>query len=110
MPIRSIRVVDVMVFQCPRSVDDAFGMSFSDGINVVIGESGTGKTALLKMLYAAARWSHEGPDLNGRDGLARYFSFHLKDRDLLRESGCTLADSGFSASDGVHTCTYSSRA
>ncbi len=107
MPIRSIRVDDVMVFQYPRSVDDVFELSFSDGINVLIGDNGTGKTALLKMLYAAAKWSHEGPDLKGRDGLAKYFSFHLKDRDLLRDSDCALADSSFSVSDGVHTCSYS---
>ena len=57
IPIRPIRVDNVMGFQCPKGMDDAFELSFSDGIHVLIGESGVGKTALLKMRYAAARWS-----------------------------------------------------
>ena len=33
--------------------------NFCDGINVVIGSNGTGKSHLLKMAYGAARWSRE---------------------------------------------------
>lgn len=107
MPIRSIRVDDVMVFQRSKCVDEAFEMSFSDGINVLIGENGIGKTALLKMIYAAAQWSVREPEPGRRDSLARYFSFHLRDRDLLRDPECTSGDCGFSVSDGVHTVSYS---
>lgn len=40
-------------------IHDAFELHFSDGINVMIGENGTGKTTLLKMIYAATQWSIE---------------------------------------------------
>lgn len=34
---------------------DTFSASFSDGINLILGENATGKTALLKILYTAAK-------------------------------------------------------
>jgi predicted ATPase len=34
-------------------------LTFSKGINVVIGSNGTGKSHLLKLAYTAARWSRE---------------------------------------------------
>ena len=36
---------------------EGFQMEFSDGINVMIGQNDTGKTSLLKMIYAATQWS-----------------------------------------------------
>ena len=75
MSIKSISVTNVMVFQRqlrknngdPKSgklvsgdrLCDAFKLKFSDGINVIIGEDGIGKTTLLKMIYAATQWSIE---------------------------------------------------
>ena len=41
------------------SISDGFHLDFCDGINVIIGENGVGKTSLLKMIYAAAQWSIE---------------------------------------------------
>jgi hypothetical protein len=34
-------------------------ITFSRGINLVIGSNGTGKSHVLKLAYTAARWSHE---------------------------------------------------
>src|SRR6266550_1609009 len=33
--------------------------SFAEGVNVIIGSNGTGKSHLLKLAYTAARWSQE---------------------------------------------------
>lgn len=49
MPVRSIKIMNVLAFQ------DHFTLTFSDGINVIIGGNGTGKTTLLKMIYTAAQ-------------------------------------------------------
>ena len=50
MSIKSIHIENVMAFGFK---DNAFELYFNDGINVIIGENGTGKTSLLKMIYAA---------------------------------------------------------
>ena len=41
---------------------ESFRLDFCDGINVLIGENGVGKTTVLKMLYAASQWSNETVD------------------------------------------------
>ena len=64
MSIKSIRVTNVMVFQRQLRknngdlkvgkladgdvLSDSFELKFSDGINVIIGENGIGKTTLLR--------------------------------------------------------------
>ena len=35
------------------SFNDGFKLNFCDGINVLIGGNGVGKTTILKMIYAA---------------------------------------------------------
>ena len=66
MPVKSITVMNMMVFQnqwrfnngMPQEYslkekghfNEEFQLSFTDGINVIIGENGTGKTTLLKMI------------------------------------------------------------
>ena len=66
MAIKSIKVLNVMAFQqqwrknneeCSTfdvksgdRLSDMFELQFSDGINVLIGENGVGKTTLLKLL------------------------------------------------------------
>ena len=77
MAIKSIEVMNVMVFRrqwrnqnddCKTGIKagdvlrDAFQLEFCDGINVLIGENGVGKTTLLKMIYAATQWSNEQTD------------------------------------------------
>ncbi len=65
MAIKSINVLNVLVFQRGwRNVQDTendtlrqdgFALKFCDGINVLLGQNGTGKTTLLKMIYAATQ-------------------------------------------------------
>ena len=75
MAIKSINILNVMVFQrqlrknngdCKEGeikagdkLSDGFHLDFCDGINVLIGENGVGKTTILKMIYAATQWSNE---------------------------------------------------
>ena len=56
MAIRSINILNVMVFQRQWRKDNGFGLKFCDGINVLIGANGVGKTTILKMIYAATQW------------------------------------------------------
>ena len=46
MAIKSVSISDFTVFENTH-------INFCDGVNVIIGENGTGKTHLLKLLYAA---------------------------------------------------------
>jgi len=48
MSVKSIKVENFTVF-------DKIAMDFSPGVNLFIGENGTGKTHLLKILYAASK-------------------------------------------------------
>lgn len=48
MKIKQIKIENYTVFQNHK-------MEFGDGINVFIGENGTGKTHLMKLLYSAAQ-------------------------------------------------------
>lgn len=89
MAIKSISITNVMVFQRqwrknngdPKvgevvsgdRMGDAFELNFSDGINVIIGENGIGKTTLLKMIYAAAQWSIERTDVGKTDKYPELF-------------------------------------
>lgn len=100
MAIKSIEVNNLLVFgQYDKS---AFQLEFCDGINVIIGENGVGKTTLLKLIYAAAQYS------GGKENTLRhYFSISknrgtvLKNADNLKEPG------GFSVTDGEHSITCS---
>lgn len=71
MAIKMIEILNVMVFkrqwrnsnsdfktiQEGDSFHDGFKLQFCDGINVLLGENGVGKTTILKMIYAATQWS-----------------------------------------------------
>lgn len=123
MPIQSIKVLNVMAFQrqwrknngdskegtiCDGDrIHDAFQLRFSDGINVIIGENGTGKTTLLKMIYAATQWSIEQTDAGKTDKFHKYFSSSISDGDLLKNEAAKDGYCEFEVSDGKHTFTYS---
>ena len=123
MAIRSIKIINVMVFQRQwrknngdtktgewvpgERISDSFELSFSDGINVVIGENGIGKTTLLKMIYAAAQWSAEKTDPGKTDKLSKFFSNNLTDSDMLKNSDNQNDYCMFEVSDGEHKFTYS---
>lgn len=57
-----------------KKIFDCLHLDFSDGINVFIGENSTGKTSLLKMIYAATQWSIENADINKTRKLPNFFS------------------------------------
>lgn len=88
-------------------IHDAFELQFSDGINVLIGENGTGKTTLLKMIYAATQWSIETTDAGKTDKFHKFFSNNISDADLLKNEANKKGYCGFEISDGVHKFQYS---
>lgn len=123
MAIKSIQVMNVMAFQknlrmnngdpkeAPPTegsqLHDAFALYFADGINVIIGENGTGKTTLLKMIYAATQWSIEQTNPGKTDKFHKFFSYNISDSDLLKNDAQKNGYCGFEVSDGEHTFSYS---
>ncbi|MBQ6887639.1 MAG: AAA family ATPase [Lachnospiraceae bacterium] len=123
MAIKSVRILNVMAFQrqwretnedcntfevkAGDKISEAFELQFGDGINVLIGENGVGKTTLLKMIYAATQWSIPKTDAGKTDKLISFFSSNLSDSDLLKNYGQKEDYSYFEVSDGEHTFTYS---
>lgn len=123
MVIQSIDVSNVLVFQrlwnrgdgetntTPEKNDDyfngAFHLDFSDGINVIIGENGVGKTSLLKMIYAATQWSNQQTEPERIKKLLHFFSDHLKDNDALKNSEHKEYYCAFRVSNGEHKFEYS---
>lgn len=123
MSIKSIKIMNVMAFQKrwrknnsdPKEgllhegdrIHDAFELLFSDGINVIIGENGTGKTTLLKMIYAATQWSIEHTNAGKTDKFHKFFSNNIDDSDLLKNDAGKQGYCGFEVSDGKHTFSYS---
>ena len=78
MSIDNVRLKNITVF-------DELKMDFSKTINVIIGENGTGKTTLLKMIYAACEWSNENIDTT--KSVFSYFNYGKKDINLLKSYG-----------------------
>ncbi len=123
MAIKSIKVLNVMAFQqqwrknneeCNTfdvksgdRLSAMFELQFSDGINVLIGENGVGKTTLLKMIYAATQWSIPQTEPEKTKRIIEFFSSNLSDADMLRNYGSKEAFSHFEVSDGEHTFFYS---
>ena len=87
MAIKSIEILNIMVFKrhlrknnaAFKSIEegdsfhDGFKMEFCDGINVLIGENGVGKTTILKMIYAATQWSIKQTDQGKTKRLIQFF-------------------------------------
>lgn len=122
MAIESIKILNVMAFQrrwrknnedCKEfdakrgdALSEAFALKFCDGINILIGENGVGKTTILKMIYAATQWSIPKTDSGKTKKLIQFFSNNLSDIDLLR-NGSRDGHSFFEVSDGTHKFTDS---
>ena len=123
MAIQSIDVLNVLAFQRQWSrnntsysmhesaqqgdkIDEAFHLNFSDGINVMIGGNGVGKTSLLKMIYAATQWSFQQTDTRKVKTLLSFFSEHLKDPDAMKSQGHQEDLCMFRVSDGKHCFEY----
>lgn len=119
MAIKSIRVLNVMVFQrqwrnnngdskdgkvqSGDTLGDGFKLNFCDGINVLIGENGVGKTTILKMIYAATQWSIKKTDQGKTRNFLQFFSNNLKDTDALKNAANKEDYSYYKVSDGKHT-------
>ena len=100
MAIKMIEILNVMVFKRHLrknnaafksieegdSFNDGFKIEFCDGINVLIGENGVGKTTILKMIYAATQWSIKQTDQGKTKRLIQFFSNSLKDSDALKNA------------------------
>lgn len=122
MAIKSIVVVNVMAFQTQWRVNNsnikesqfkagdtfskAFCLDFSEGINIIMGENGMGKTSLLKMIYAATQWSIKQKHPGNTQRFADFFSDSLTDMDLLKNREKMGAISYFEVSDGLHKFRY----
>lgn len=104
MAIKSIKVLNVMVFQQQR---EAFQLHFCDGINILLGENGVGKTTLLKMIYAATQWSIPQTNAGKTKKFVDFFSSNLSNTDLLKNYGRKEDYSYFEVSDGEHKFTNS---
>lgn len=123
MSIKSLKVLNVMIFQRQwrknngdtkdgaikegDSISDAFKLDFSDGINVIIGENGVGKTTILKMIYAATQWSIPQTDKGKADRLLKFFSSNSSDSDILKNNNSKEDYCYFEVSDGEHTFKWS---
>lgn len=122
MSIKSIKILNIMAFQGLRHknnenckefaakkddiLNESFALKFCDGINVLIGENGVGKTTILKMIYAATQWSMQKKESGKTQGLTQFFSNNLSDIDLLKNKG-ERGYSYFEVSDGTHKFTDS---
>ena len=117
MAIKTIEILNVMVFRRHwrknnaafknikegDSLNDGFKLEFSDGINVLIGENGVGKTTILKMIYAATQWSMEETNEGKTKRLLQFFSNNLKDSDTLKNTENKEDYCYYKVSDGTHS-------
>lgn len=123
MAVNSIKVLNVMAFQrqwrknnedcnvfevnSGDTMQDSFELKFCNGINILIGENGVGKTTLLKMIYAATQWSIPQTEKGKTDNLIKFFSNNLTDSDLLKNYDRKEDYSYFEVSYGSNVFTYS---
>ena len=117
MAIKTIEILNVMVFKRHLrknnaafesikegdSFHDGFKLEFCDGINVLIGENGVGKTTILKMIYAATQWSIRQTDQGKTKRFVQFFSNSLKDSDALKNAENKEDDCYYRVSDGTHS-------
>lgn len=116
MAIKTIEILNVMIFRRHwrknnadfniikegDSLHDGFKLNFCDGINVLIGENGVGKTTILKMIYAATQWSIKQTDQGKTKNLLQFFSHNLKDSDTLKNVENREGYCYYRVSDGTH--------
>jgi hypothetical protein len=95
MAITSVTVKNVLGFH-----GETFKMEFSDGINVMIGQNGAGKTSLLKMIYSAAQWSNASAHAGKTGRLNEFFSYQFDSVEDLQAKGTKPDFSFFEVSNG----------
>lgn len=106
MPIKSIEIMNVMGFRRQRG-KAGFELQFCDGINVLIGENGVGKTTILKMIYAAAQHSAAYVEQGREKKFQYFFSNSRKDCEALKSAGSEEDNCYYKVSDGTHGFTDS---
>ena len=84
-----------------------FHLDFCNGINVIIGENGVGKTSLLKMIYAATQWSIEKTNPGKTKNLVQFFSNSISDNEALKNNDYKEGYCYYRVSDGTHKFEYS---
>ena len=90
-----MKVLNIMAFH-QKELD----LQFGDGINILIGENGMGKTTLLKMIYAALQYSIEN-QTSGKE-LIHFFSNYLRDFSQMKYPGKEKDTCYYEISDGQH--------
>ncbi len=100
MAIKSIDILNVMVFQYSGN---GLKLKFCDGLNVLIGANGMGKTTILKMIYTAVQWSAEQTDQGKSKRFLSFFSNSLKDSEALKNMDRKSDDCYYKVSDGTHS-------
>lgn len=123
MAIKSIDILNVLIFQrqwrikngdCKMAkiedgdhLTDGFHLEFGDGINVIIGENGVGKTSLLKMIYAATQWSNTNVNTGKNKDLLHYFSGNITNSSELKNFDYKEGYCYYRVTDGMHKFEYS---
>lgn len=105
MAIQSIRIKNVMAFGA-KKIDDKelpFELAFCPGINVIIGENGTGKTSLLKMIYAATQTYDSNKTLKKEKRIPDFFANNLNVSQLITKVTDAFPDAEVDISDGINT-------
>lgn len=106
MAIRLIRIKNVMAFGAKKIDDEElpFELAFCPGINVIIGENGTGKTTVLKMIYAATQIPNDNQREVTSHFFHNYFSPNMKVNDLITISTKNSnRNSTFEVTNGVQS-------
>lgn len=81
MPTSSLEISNFLVFNNDnRENKDSFKINFCDGINVLIGENGVGKTTILKAIYHANKY--EFTKVAGLDNLKNLTVTFHKDNTI----------------------------
>lgn len=99
MGIDSIYIKNITVFE-------DINIKFSEGINVIVGENGTGKTTLLKMIYAACEWSNSITHKDKSKSIYNYFNYGKKNIDLLKRTNSNNGISYFNVTSGEDFIDY----
>lgn len=96
MPVTTFQAANFLIFKrrdvkrqtetanAGDTIRDNFRIDFCDGINIIIGENGVGKTSILRMLYAACEWSNEKTDHRKTKKIHHYFGMSKPDDMKLR--------------------------
>ena len=118
MAIKSIDILNVLVFQaqlcknnkeCSKEIlkdtdiiNSGFHLNFSDGVNVLTGENGVGKTSILKMIYAATQLSAGQGSPRRTKYFLQFFSNNTIDTNELKNNYHKNDYCYYKVSDGCH--------